>query len=231
MSRLTWDGIGEKEFEVGVSKGVLYLYNETSHKWEGTAWNGLTNVTESPEGGDAEEFYADNTLYAVLRGNETFGGSIESFTYPKEFEECIGHSTLGTGVYIGQQNRRAFGLAYRSEVGNDTNPNAGYKLHLVYNCTANASEMSHDTTEDSPNLEPLSFDYKSTPVTVGGNHKPTSSVMIDSRTVSPSVLTAIENALYGTDAVAADAEHNISASDATVPYLPLPADLLTMLAG
>ena len=215
MSVLTWDGVGKKEFEVGVSKGVLYLYDDTAQKWLGVPWNGLTNVTESPEGGDAEEFYADNILYAVLRGNETFGGSIESFTYPVEFEACIGHAELGTGVYIGQQTRKTFALAYRSEVGNDTNPNSGYKLHLVYNCTANASEMSHDTTEDSPNLEPMSFDYKSTPTPVGGNHKPTCSVTIDSRTVSSTALTAIENALYGTEN--ADA------------YLPLPDQLLTML--
>lgn len=228
MSKLTWDGIGKKEFEVGVSQGVLFLYDETKQKWLGIPWNGLTNVTESPEGGDPEEFYADNTLYAVLRGNETFGGSIEGFTYPPEFEACIGHAELGAGVYIGQQTRKTFGLAYRSEVGNDTNPNAGYKLHLVYNCTANASEMSHDTTEDSPNLEPMSFDYNSTPTPVPG-HKPTSSVTIDSRTVSPAVLKKIEDAIYGTDAVEADAEHNISASEATDSYLPLPAELISML--
>lgn len=224
MAKLTWDGIGEKEFEVGVSQGVLFMLNETKSKsedaavkakaWEGKAWNGLTNVTESPEGGDPEEFYADNTLYAVLRGNETFGGSIEAFTYPPEFEACIGHETLGDGVYIGQQNRKAFGLAYRSEIGNDTNPNSGYKLHLVYNCTANASEMSHDTVEDSPSLEPLSFDFNSTPTPVTG-HKPTSSVTIDSRKVDSAVLKKIEDAIYGT----AD----------TDSYLPLPAELITML--
>ena len=215
MSVLTWDGIGQKEFETGVSKGVLFLYDATAEKWLGVPWNGLTNVTESPEGGDAEEYYADNILYAVLRGNETFGGSIEAYTYPPEFEECIGHAELATGIYIGQQNRKAFGLAYRTEVGNDTNPNAGYKLHFVYNCTANASEMSHDTTEDTPNLEPLSFDYNSTPVNVAG-HKPTSSVTIDSRKIAAEKMTALENAIYGTQN--------------SESYLPLPDKILELIA-
>lgn len=214
MSKLTWDGVGEKEFEVGVSKGVLYTFDSENNKWVGVAWNGLTNVTESPEGGDAEKFYADNQLYASIRGNEDFSGSIECFTYPKEFEACIGHAEAAPGVYIGQQSRKVFCLCYRSEIGNDTNPEAGYKLHIVYNCTANAPEMSHDTTEDSVSLEPMSFDYDSTPVQVTG-HKPTSSVTINSLTVPKAKLTTLEDALYGT--TEADA------------YLPLADALIGML--
>lgn len=215
MSVLHWDGTGEKAFEVGVSKGVLYTYDSTAQKWIGVAWNGLTNVTESPDGGDAEDFYADNILYASLRGSEKLGGSIECYTYPDEFEECIGHSQVSTGVRIGQQSRKVFCLAYRSEVGNDQNPEAGYKLHIVYNCTASAAEMSHDTTEDSPNLEPLSFDYDANPVAVSG-HKPTSSVTIDSTKVPKAKLDDVEEALYGT----AQAE----------AYLPTIDVLLGMLA-
>ena len=229
MSRITWDGVGEKAFEIGVSQGVLYLYNSTTHKWEGVPWNGLTNVTESPEGGDAEDFYADNILYASIRGLEKLNGSIECYTYPEEFEKCIGHDVLGTGVRLGQQNREMFAISYRTELGNDASVNAGYKIHIVYGCTANASEMSHDTSEDSPNLEPFSFDFSSTPVPVSG-HKATSSLTIDSTKVAEGKMTIIENALYGTDAVAADAEHNITASDATVPYLPLPDDLLLLIS-
>lgn len=229
MGRLTWDGVGEKAFEVGVSRGVLYLYNSTTHKWEGVAWNGLTNVTESPEGGDTEDFYADNSLYASLRGIEKLNGSIECYTYPEAFEKCIGHDTLAQGIRVGQQTREVFAFCYRTEMGNDQNINAGYKLHCVYGCTANASEMSHDTSEDSPNLEPFSFDFSSTPVPVTGK-KSTSSLVIDSTKVAEGKMTILENALYGTDAVAADVEHNISASDATVPYLPLPDDILTLLA-
>jgi len=213
--KLTWDGIGEKAFETGVSKGVLYLYDKTKSKWLGVPWNGLTNVTESPEGGDNEDFYADNILYASLRGVEKLNGSVECYTYPPEFEDCIGHSALGAGIRIGQQDRIPFALCYRTEIGNDANPNAGYKLHLVYNCTSNASEMSHDTSEDSPNLEPLSFDYSSNPVPVTG-HKSTSSLTIDSTKVAEGKMEVLEDALYGT-----------TENDA---YLPYPDDILTLIA-
>ena len=223
MSKMTWDGTGTRQFETGVSQGVLYLYNSTTSKWEGQPWNGLTNVTESPDGGDAEDFYADNMLYASLRGIENLNGSIECYTYPEAFEECIGHSELSTGIRIGQQNRKNFAIAYRSEIGNDVNPNAGYKLHIVYNCTANAAEMSHDTVEDSPNLEPLSFDFDSNPVPVAG-HKGTSSIVIDSTKVPAEKLKLIEDALYGVDA---DSEHSIEAAD---PYLPYPDALLTLIS-
>lgn len=214
--KLTWDGIGQKEFEVGVSKGVLYTYDDEKKKWLGTAWNGLTNVTESPDGGDAEDFWADNILYASLRGTENLGGSVECYTYPDEFDECIGHREIVPGVRIGQQSRKVFALCYRSEIGNDMNPEAGYKLHVIYNCTASAAELSHDTTTESPDLEPISFDFDSNPVNVTG-HKPTSSVTINSTALPAAKLTAVESALYGTET-----------EDA---YLPLIDDLLAMIAA
>lgn len=215
MPILTWDGVGEKKFETGVSNGVLYLYNSTTQKWEGVAWNGLTNVTESPEGGDTEDFYADNILYASLRGIEKLNGSIECFTYPDEFEECIGRIALAAGINVGQQDRRNFALSYQSKLGNDLDVNAGYKIHIIYSCTANASEMSHDTEEDTPNMEPLSFDFSSTSVSVTG-HKSTSSLVIDSTKIDAAKLTILKNALYGTEN--------------TVAYLPYPDDILTLIA-
>ena len=236
MSKMHWDGIGEKAFETGVSQGVLFLYNATTHKWEGQPWNGLTNVTESPDGGDAEDYYADNILYASIRGIENLNGSIECFTYPVDFEKCIGHDEIAQGIRVGQQNKVPFAIAYRTEIGNDTNPNAGYKIHLVYNCTANAAEMSHDTAEDSPNLEPMSFDFDSNPVPVAGK-KGTSSIVIDSTKVASGVMQKIEDAIYGTDAVAAveaDAQNGIEAvegHEATVSYLPYPNDILTLIAS
>lgn len=223
MSRMTWDGIGEKAYEVGVSNGVLFRFDSTSNKWLGVPWNGLTNVTESPEGGDAEDFYADNILYASIRGLEKLNGSIECYTYPESFEECVGHGSLANGIRVGQQSREPFAIAYRTEIGNDANPNAGYKLHIVYNCTANASEMSHDTSEDSPNLEPLSFDFSSNPVPVTGM-KSTSSLVIDSTKVASGVMKKIEDALYGVDA---DAEHSIAAADS---YLPYPDAILELIS-
>lgn len=218
---LSWDGVGQKAFERGVSKGVLYLYNSTTHKWEGVAWNGLTNETDSPEGGDAEDFYADNSLYASIRGVEKLNGSIEAFTYPEEFNACIGKDELSTGITIGQQSKIPFCFCYRTELGNDQNPEAGYKIHLVYNATANAAEMSHDTDEESPNLEPISFDFSCTPVPVTGK-KPTSKLEINSITTPAAALTKIEAALYGTAAS--------QGTEATVPYMPLPDDILDLIA-
>lgn len=215
MSKLVWGQSGTKEFEVGVKHGVLFLYDETTHKWLGTAWQGLTNVTESPEGGDAEDFYADDSLYASIRGTEKLSGSIECYMYPPEFDDCIGHVELMAGVRIGQQSRKTFCMAYESTVGNDVNPEAGKKYHLIYNATAGAAEMSHDTTEESVDLEPFSFDFTSVPIAVT-DHKPTSSLTIDSRTLTTSQITKLEAAIYGSN----DAD----------AYLPLPDALKTLLA-
>jgi hypothetical protein len=164
----------------------------------GVAWNGLTNVTDSPEGGDVEEKYADNQLYASVRGIENFGGSIEAYSFPPEWNGCIGKKEIAPGVYIGQQLRDTFAFAYRTEIGNDQNQNAGYKINVVYNCTANASELSHDTTEESIDFEPMSFDFDSNPVKVTGS-KPTSKLEFDSTKLTAEKMTAIENQLFGTE--------------------------------
>ena len=211
---LTWDGIGQKMYNYGVSKGVLFLYDETAQKWLGQAWNGLTNVTDSPEGGDVEDKYADNILYASVHGVEKYGGTIEAFTAPDAFDECVGQKEVVPGVKIGQQGRRVFAFAYREEIGSDTNPEAGYKVHVVYNCTANASEISHDTTEDSVDFEPLSFDFDSTPVAVTG-YKPTSKLTFNSMTVASAAMKVLEDAIYGTEN--------------TESYLPLPDELFGLI--
>lgn len=198
MSVLTWDGVGKKEFQYGVSKGVLFKLDKTAKKWMGVAWNGLTNVTDSPEGGDVEEKYADNILYASVRGVEKFGGSIECFTYPDEFLGCIGKQEVIPGVTVGQQNRDVFCFAYRTELGNDQDQNAGYIINIVYNSTANASEMSHDTTEESVDFEPMSFDFDSNTVPVTGK-KSTSKLEIKSTTTDPKAVKAVEDLIYGTE--------------------------------
>lgn len=198
MSKLTWDGVGKKEYQYGVSQGVLFKLDSTDNKWKGVAWSGLTNVTDSPEGGDVEEKYADNILYASVRGVEKFGGSIECFTFPDEWLGCIGKKEIMDGVTIGQQNRDTFCLAYRTEIGNDQNQHAGYKINIVYNSTANASEMSHDTTEESVDFEPMSFDFDSNTVPVTG-HKATSKLEFSSLTTNAKAMTALTNLIYGTD--------------------------------
>lgn len=221
MSKLTWDGQGQKKYESGVSKGVLYLKNNaTPAKWVGVAWNGLTSVTESPEGAEKTDLYADNIKYASMRSAETFGGTIEAYTYPEEFGVCNGEASLTDGVSIGQQTREAFGLCYRTEQGNDESPNYGYKLHLVYNCTCSPSERAYETINDSPDAITFSWEFDSTPVAVA-DHKATSILVIDSTAFTTEALKAklalIEDALYGT-----------SSED---PYLPTPDWIKATILG
>ena len=196
---LDWDGQGEKKFETGVDRGVLYpgvngLYPK------GVVWNGFTNVNESPDGGDAQDFYADNIKYGSLRGAENFNGTVECYTYPDEWKACDGRRELVPGVTISQQNRKAFGLSYRSLIGNDTEGiDLGYVIHLIYNATASPSEKSRQTVNESPEAQTFSYEFKTTPVPVTRieNAKATSHIEIDSTKVSAAQLTAIENVLYG----------------------------------
>ena len=197
MAVLTWDGQGTKKYENGVSKGVLYKKNSaTPAVWEGVAWNGLTSVTESPEGAEKTDLYADNIKYASFRSAETFGGTIEAYTYPDEFAGCNGEY-MTHGAAIGQQTRDAFGLCYRTELGTDENPNAGYKLHLVYNCTCSPSEKAYETINDSPDAVTFSWEFDSTPTNVSGK-KATSLIVIDSTKANATDLATLEGMLYGT---------------------------------
>ena len=216
MAKLVWDALGERYYETGVKQGVLYP--QAAGKYElGVAWNGLTAVTESPSGAEATPLYADDIKYLELMSNEEFGGTIEAFTYPDEFKACNGESELATGVSIGQQTRTAFGLCYRTVLGNDTEKNDhGYKLHLVYGAMASVSEKAYATVNDSPEAITFSWEFTTTPVDVK-DHKPTSIVVIDSTKVDAEKLAALEAVLYGTD----EAE----------PRLPLPDEIVTILAG
>jgi len=197
---IIWDEQGAKKFEAGTDHAVLYpIANGVYPK--GVAWNGITAVNESPEGGDAQDFYADNIKYGSLRGAENFNGTVECYTYPDEWKECDGRKSLVPGVTIAQQNRKAFGLSYRSLIGNDTELlDYGYTLHLVYNATASPSEKSRATINESPEAQTFSYEFRTTPVpvTVIPNAKATSHIEIDSTKVSKAQLDAIESILYGT---------------------------------
>lgn len=198
MAKLTWDGAGQRFYESGVDRGVLYVQETSGTYGTGVAWNGLINVTESPEGAEPSDMWADNIKYGSLRSAETFGGTIEAYTYPDEFEECDGNKMVEEGVYIGQQTRKSFGFCYRTKIGNDVNQDLGYKLHLVYGCTASPSEKSRDTINDSPEAATLSWEFDTTPVNVSGGD-PTATIVIDSRTVNSTKLKALEDKLYGSD--------------------------------
>ena len=197
MPKLTWDNTGERIFETGVKQGVLYPIQSDGKYTKGVAWNGLTAVTESPSGAEATALYADDIKYLNLLSNEEFGATIEAYTYPDEFAECDGSAELATGVMIGQQKRKIFGLCYRTTIGNDVEGNDyGYKLHLVYGCLAAPSEKGYSTINDNPDAITFSWEVTTTPVNVEG-FKPTSQITIDSTKADPTKLAALEAVLYG----------------------------------
>lgn len=217
MAKIVWDESGKRLYETGVKNGVLYIQDETGAYAKGVAWNGLTAVTESPSGAEATPLYADDIKYLELFSAEEFGATIEAYTYPEEFEACDGSASLGTGVTIGQQDRKTFGLCYRTVLGNDVKSNEyGYKLHLIYGAKAAPSEKGYQTINDSPEAITFSWEVTTTPVNVAG-FKPTASVTIDSTKIDAAKLKTIENMLYGTESVEAK--------------LPLPDELKTILAG
>ena len=197
MAVLTWDQTGEKLYETGVQKGVLYPMNGAVYG-KGVAWNGLTAVNETPSGAESTKLYADDIKYLDIRSAEEFGATIEAYSSPEEFDACDGTAELAAGVNIGQQNRKGFGFCYRSTIGNDTEyNNYGYKLHIIYGLTASPSERSYSTVNDSPEAATLSWEVSSTPVNVAG-FKPTSIITINSKKINPEALKEIEDALYGT---------------------------------
>ena len=217
MAKLTWDNTGERIFETGVKQGVLYPIQSDGKYTKGVAWNGLTAVTESPSGAEATALYADDIKYLNLLSNEEFGATIEAYTYPDEFAECDGSAELATGVMIGQQKRKTFGLCYRTTIGNDVEGNDyGYKLRLVYGCLAAPSEKGYSTINDNPDAITFSWEVSTTPVNVEG-FKPTSQITIDSTKADPTKLAALEAVLYG------GAE--------TEAKLPLPDEVATLMSA
>ena len=224
MSRLVWDKIGERFFETGLQQGVLYPQTKGGAYGKGVAWNGLISVTESPSGAEATPLYADNIKYLNLISNEDFGASIEAYTYPAEFEQCDGSATIADGVKIGQQPRKAFGLVYKTFIGNDTEGNDnGYKLHIIYGAMATPSEKSYQTINDSPEAITFSWDLTTTPVEIPG-FKPSAIVTIDSRSVPAEKLKDVEDALFGTDAATEP-----DTTPATEPRLLMPNELVTIV--
>ena len=199
MSKIVWDQIGEHLYETGVKNGVLFPMSAEGGYDKGVAWNGLTSINESPSGAEPTNLYANNAKYLTLMSAEDFGGTIEAYTYPEEFAECDGSAALATGVYIGQQSRKTFGLSYRNEIGNDVlGPDYGYKLHLVYGAVASPSEKTNQTINEDPEAATMSWEFKTTPVTVTG-FKPTAHLYIDSTKVDKEKLAQLEAILYGTE--------------------------------
>lgn len=216
--KLEWDKSGEHLFETGVDRGVLYPQAADGTYPKGVAWNGLTSVSESPSGAEANPLWADNIKYLNLYSAEEFGATVEAYTYPDEFAELDGSAEIAPGAMIGQQNRKAFGLCYRTVLGNDIQGNDyGYKIHIIYGAQASPSEKSYETINDSPDAITFSWELNTTPVPVAG-HKPTASIVIDSTKCDATKLAALEGILYGT-----------AGQSGTDARLPLPAEVISTL--
>ena len=208
---LVWDQEGQRFYETGVEKGVLWVWDPTLNDgaggWaDGVAWNGLTNVSEKPSGAEANDVYADNIKYASLRSAETFGGTIEAYMYPDAFKICDGSEEVAAGVYVGQQKRTPFGFAFRTDKGdaseNSIDVNNNYKLHLVYGATASPSQSQYSTINESPEAITFSWEFSTIPTFAGSAYKPTSLLTIDSSkldTAGKTKLATLEEVLYGTD--------------------------------
>ena len=216
MTKLNWDVQGERYYETGVSKGVLYPFKEGKYS-KGVAWNGLTAVTESPSGAEPTPLYADNIKYLNLLSNEEFAATVEAYTYPDEFAECDGSAEIAVGVSAGQQNRIPFGMSYVTKIGNDTDgQDHGYKIHLIYGALAAPTQKSYATVNDNPEAITFSWELSTTPVEVP-NLKPTACITIDSTKVEAAKLKKIEDKLYGTES-----------EEAT---LPTPTELAALIAA
>lgn len=223
--RLVFDKTGERFYETGNDRAVLYKQIANGTYPLGVAWNGLISVTERPGGAESNDLFADNIKYASLRSAETFDATIEAYTYPDEFAECDGTAEVAEGVFVGQQSRTPFGFCYRSMIGNDaaTGDNEGYKLHLIYNATASPSEKGYSTVNDSPEAITFSWEIETTPINVSG-YKPTAILTINSLKCDRTVLDQLEGILYGSDSGGEDG----NGSD---PRLPLPDEIITMFAA
>ena len=219
MAKLVWDQVGQRYYETGTDHGVVYPQDASGAYSMGYAWNGLTGVSESPSGAEPTDLWADNIKYLSIRSAEEFGATIEAYTYPDEFAVLDGSAEIADGVMIGQQTRKSFGFCYRTRIGNDTQfEDHGYKLHLLYGCTVSPSEKAYQTINDSPEAITFSWELTTTPVAVTG-YKPTASLVIDSTKFTgdkAAKLAALEAVLYGSD----DKE----------PRLPLPDEVLTLIA-
>ena len=219
MPKLLWDNTGERIYETGIQNGVLYVRNDLGLYTNGVVWNGLISISESPSGAETTPLYADNIKYLNLVSAEEFSATIEAYTSPDEFMECDGTIAVASGVFIGQQNRKTFGLAYRTTLGDDVVGNErGYKIHIIYGCLASPSDRSYSTINDSPEAITFSWEVTTTPVPFPG-HKATACVTIDSTKVDPDDLEALETILFGGD------------ESSEIARLPLPEELLTIFTN
>lgn len=218
MAKMTWHDAGTREIQAGVSEVALFVVGNGGAYTTGVPWNGVTAINENPSGADVTDLYADDINYASLRAAEKFGFGIEAFTYPEAWSECDGSKQVADGVYISQQPRKAFGLVYKSKIGDEQHPglDKGYKLHIIYNSTASPSSRSYTTINENPDALTFSWDANSTPVEVTGQ-KPTCEIVIDSTKANATKLTTLLGMIYG--------------GDNSDPTLPDPDTVISTMSG
>lgn len=221
MARVKWDVESERQFEGGTDRGMLYYPDSTGAYIDGEVWNGLTSVDESPSGGEATAFWADNIKYAELMSKEEWAGTVNAYSYPVKFGQCDGSYELTPGVTIGQQERKPFGMTYRTKKGNARDGFNSFIVHCIYGCKAAPSQKTYNTVNDSPEIVEFSWSITTTPVEVPGKD-PTASLEIDYSKLNAAAITAIENVLYGTDGG--------TESEGTSPRLPLPAEIAQIIS-
>lgn len=217
MTKLVWDEIGKRLYELGVKRPVLYKPNTEGKYVDGVAWNGFTSVNQNPSGAESTPLFANDSKYLSLTSSEEFGATIEAYTYPKEFAECDGSAELIKGVRVGQQSRKPFGLSYVTTLGNDLlKEEYGYVIHLVYGCMAAPSSRQYETINKDPEAMKLSWELTTTPVAVEGK-RPTAHLEIVSTDLGKDKLKKLEDILYGTESEAA--------------RMPLPDEIKSILAA
>lgn len=234
MSKIKWDDPDKRFFETGVDHGTLYVMKEGKYG-DAVAWNGLTSVASNPSGAEDSPYYADNIKYFNMRSAESYGLTIDCYSYPDEFKECNGEIEAAEGMTFGQQNRSNFGFSYRTKVGNASEgQDYGFKIHLVYGASVSPSSMTYNTVNESPEPGEMSYEATTTPVDVPGKaangkpYKPVSEIVFESRKMSPEKLKLLEDTLYGTNADNSDPDNPI---EGTTGRLPLPEELMTMMAA
>lgn len=225
MSKLVWDQTGERIYETGVSKGVLFVVGDDGKYGNGVAWNGLTAVTKSPSGAEATPLYADDIKYLNLMSAESFGATIEAYTYPEEFRACNGSAAIAKGVYAGQQKRKMFGMCFKTLIGNDVDgTDKGYKLHFIYGAQASPSEEAYATVNGDPEAITFSWEITTTPVAIATKgFKPTATIEVVSTECDADKLAQLEAMIYGTDG-----ENEGAGTEAK---LPTPDEIITLIGA
>lgn len=197
MPRINWGANGERYYEAGIDRGVLYTQGNP-----GVPWSGLISVSEKPSGGSSVAYYVDGQKYVNMSSSEEYVATLTAYTYPEEFEVCDGTARVDTGLFVLHQRRQPFSLAYRTMIGNDVASDAAYKIHIIYNALVEPSDRSFASITESPSTSDFSWQISALPPPMPG-FRPSAHLVIDTRIAHPGAVSDVEDILYGTDSTSA----------------------------